>query len=118
MARPKADCDECIYTFLKGNLGRSALGALTGTDWKALAAAVHLLRLYAYNGHAAVLDAFRLTVLEMQPSTRQFAYHAIAYVSEWHNRAEWWARAGLPPYERIWILEMSPEGRRREASAV
>ena len=116
--RPKADCDECINTFLKGNLGRGSLAPLTGTDWKALRAAVHLLQLYAYNGHDAVLDAFRLTVLEMQPSTRQFAYHAIAYVSEWHNRAVWWARAGLPPYERIWVLKMAPEGRVANGRAI
>ncbi len=113
--RPKADCDECVYTFLRGNLGRSALGALTGTDSKALAAAVHILRLYAYNGHAGALEAFRLVVLEMQPTTREFAYHAIAWVSEWHNRDLWWARAGLPALERVSTCEMEPGGRRRSA---
>jgi hypothetical protein len=115
-AHAKSDCDQ-LLTWLRLNLGRRALGALTGTDSKALAAAVHLIRLYAYNGHQPVLEAFRLVVLEMQPSTRQFAFHAIAYVADWDTRFTWWALAGLPPYERIWVLDASPEKYRLEANA-
>lgn len=115
-ARLKPDCEQ-LLTWLRLNLGRRALGALTGTDSKALAAAVHLIRLYAYNGHQSVLEAFRLVVLEMQPSTRQLAFHAIAYVADWDTRFTWWALAGLPPYERIWVLDGSPEKYRLEANA-
>jgi hypothetical protein len=106
--RPKADCDALIV-WLKGNLPRGSLGALTGTDSKALAAAVHVLRLYAYTDDLRVLGAFRLIVEQM--ATREFAYHAIAYVSEWENREAWWALAGLPPIGRVWVCAFEPAGR-------
>jgi hypothetical protein len=115
MSRRTTDCAD-LYTWLRGNLGRSALGALTGTDDKALSAAVHILRLYAYNGHASALEAFRLVVLEMQPTTRELAYHAIAYVSEWHFRPNWWYVAGLPPLDRVSVCAAEPGGSRRKVA--
>jgi hypothetical protein len=80
-----------------------SLGALTGTDSKALDAAAHILELHCYGGNGSELEAFRLVVLHMQPSTRYLAYHAIANVMDWHNREEVWERAGLPeiPRERL-----------------
>lgn len=102
--RSRSDCDELIR-FLKANLPVGALGALTGTDSKALAAAVHILRLYAYTEDLRVLGAFRVIVEQMQPSTREFAYHAIAYVSEWHYRARWWQLAGLALLPHVSICD-------------
>lgn len=80
--------------WLRFNLGST--GGLTGTDWKALHAAVAIVELYAYDGSADVLPAFRAVVMRMQETTREYAYHAIAMVLDWHNRPQIWAQAGLP----------------------
>lgn len=110
----KANCD-ALWTWLRLNLGRRALAALTGTDVKALAAAVHILRLHAYSGHDALLSALR---------TRRVGDAALdASVRVSHDRVRvrmafprsWGELAGLPPYERIWILAGSPEKRRPTA---
>lgn len=85
---------ERIEEWFAFNLGT---GALTGTDWKALRAVTAILELYAYDGHPSLLPAFRAVVLRMQDTTREYAYHAIAMVLDWHNRAQLWAQAELPP---------------------
>ena len=92
----KSACHE-LLAWLRLNLGRGALAPLTGTDFKALAAALHILELHAYAGGDGLLRAFREVVLQMQPSTREFAYHAIAHVLDWSDRAVVWERAGLEP---------------------
>lgn len=96
--QPKSQCDELLKWF-KGNpyLPALSLGALTGTDRKALAAAVHIIELYAYSSRGDTLDAFRIVVEHMQPSTQVFAYHAIAFVMDWNDRARVWMAAGLDP---------------------
>jgi hypothetical protein len=95
MAKPKPPCAE-IYRWLQCNLGKRCLAPLTGTDTKALDAAVQTAQLWTYcDNRAAVAKAFGLIVSEMQPSTRHLAYHAIAKVSDWSFRAELWASAGL-----------------------
>lgn len=82
--------------WLRFNLGgKHALAALTGTDYRALSAAAHIIELWAVSGEDRVLDAFRVVVLEMQPKTRYFAYHVIAYSCEWSTRSKVWAKAGL-----------------------
>ncbi|MDB4916376.1 MAG: hypothetical protein JWM95_4020 [Gemmatimonadetes bacterium] len=80
--------------WLKFNLG--SLGALTGTDQRALSAAAHIIELYAVSRDAHALVAFQHVVLAMQPKTREFAYHAIAHSMEWDDRLRVWVRAGLP----------------------
>ena len=92
--KEKPPCEQ-IMTWLRLNLGVGALGALTGTDAKALTAAVHIMELYAYAGDESLLDAFRVVVLQMQPTTREFAYHTIAQVLNWSDRARLWSLAGL-----------------------
>lgn len=94
-ARTLAACDD-LLRWLRANLGRGALGALTGTDAKALAAAAHILTLYAYTGSDEALSAFRAVVLCMQPSTRELAFHAIARQLDWEDRARVWRLAELP----------------------
>jgi hypothetical protein len=77
------------------------LGALTGQDWPALRAAAEILACYARSDSAAephLLAAFKGAVMAMQPSTRRFAFHAIAHAMDWHARAVIWQRAGLPPF--------------------
>lgn len=109
-----AACKGLLH-WLSLNLGRGTLGALTGTDSKALAAAVHILELYNYGGHnERTLEAFRLIVSQMQPSTQVLAYHAIAFLGEWDARPRVWLEAGLEPLDRISVCEGEPAGRRAE----
>lgn len=96
MPKPQGTCD-ALLAWLRANLGRAALAPLTGTDGKALAAAVHIVELYAYDSDPSVLVAFRVVVVRMQPSTRHLAYHAIAHVLDWPDRDRIWALAGLLP---------------------
>lgn len=84
-----------VLTWLHDNLGRDALAPLTGTDTRALRAAVEIIELYSYDRHSFVLAAFRLVVERMQPHTRWLAYHAIAMVMDWGDRREIWDAAGL-----------------------
>lgn len=91
--RSKPACDD-VMRWLKNNLGN--LGALTGTDARALRAAAHILELYAYEHDDSILSAFATVVMRMQPSTREFAYHVIAFYWDWPDRARVWVKAGLP----------------------
>lgn len=85
-----------IIDWLGFNMGST--GALTGTDHRALKAAVAILELYAYDGDESLLgNAFGAVVRRMQPTTREFAYHAIAAVLDWNDRAKLWEKAGLTP---------------------
>lgn len=86
-------CQE-IGRWLKAN--GFGLGALTGTDIRALHAAVHLLELYAIDRDDCVIAAFGIAAGQMQPGTRYIAYHAIAYVLDWADRDPIWNAAGLP----------------------
>jgi hypothetical protein len=95
--KPKPCC-QTLRTFLKGNLGPRCLAPLTGTDARALDAAVHILELYSYHRVQDVLAAFKAIVLTMQPHTRHFAYHAIAMVMDWEFRSPIWTAAGLRNY--------------------
>lgn len=85
-----------IRNWLKANLGKRCLAPITGTDDKALNAAVQVAVLWTYcDDRAAVAKAFGVCVNAMQPSTRYLAYHAIAHVSDWSFRAELWNAAEL-----------------------
>lgn len=84
-----------VFPWLQRNLPAGALGALTGTDCQALRAAVQIIGLYAFDGSPRVAEAFALVVLRMQPSTRYFAFHAIAHVLDWSDRGRIWVEAGL-----------------------
>jgi hypothetical protein len=83
-----------ITEWFSFNLGTAAL---TGTDWKALRAAAAILELYAYDSSPTLLPSFRAVVLRMQETTREYAYHAIAMVFDWHDRDRIWSQADLPP---------------------
>ncbi len=90
-----------VLPWLRANLGKGCLAPLTSTDTRALRAAVQIIDLYAYNRHPNVLRAFAAIVLQMQESTRELAYHGIAHVMCWSNRAQLWQEAGLPPLSNI-----------------
>lgn len=106
----ETDVSKTLRPWLKHNLGKTCLAGLTSVDSQALDAAVHLVSLYAYCMSASVLQAFRLTVLQMQPSQQQLAYHAIAHVVNWDDRQRYWEQAGLPPLERVGVCAYEPGG--------
>lgn len=93
--KSKPVCAE-IIPWLSSNLGARSLAGLTGTDTKALYAAVHIIELYSYDGDPSVVEAFAKVVLRMQPSSWSFAYHSVAMIMNWSDRARLWAEAGLP----------------------
>jgi len=90
---------ESIFPWLKANLGPDCLAPLTGTDYRALRAAVQTVELYSYDPAPEVLQAFCLVVNRMQTSTRELAFHAIAHVMDWSDRDTLWAAAGLLPFK-------------------
>lgn len=85
-----------VGPWLKANLGPRCLAPLTGTDARALIAAVQIVELWSEGRSASAAQSFRLVVLEMQQHTRGLAYHAIAHVMDWSHRQELWIAAGLP----------------------
>lgn len=94
-AKPKC---ATLLPWLKANLGKHCLGPLTGTDYRALAAAVQIIDLYAETRDRSIIEAFAIAVLCMQSGTQELAYHAIAHVMDWPDRAEIWNSAGLPTF--------------------
>ncbi len=86
-----------VLPWLKANLGKGCLAPLTTVDRLALAAAVEIVQLYAVTQHPEIVKAFGLIVRQMQKSTQELAYHAIAHCLDWHNRPRFWAAAGLEP---------------------
>jgi hypothetical protein len=85
-----------VQAWLRANLGPRCLAPLTSVDARALAAAVQIVELYAYDRAPEVLEAFGQVVARMQPHTQQLAYHAIAHVMDWNDRRTIWDLAGLP----------------------
>lgn len=97
MTRAPAPLCHALRRWLRLNLGPRCLAPLTGTDSRALDAAAHIIAQYANSGDRRAVLAFGHVVMCMQPSTRYLAYHAIAHVMDWPDRARVWALAGLPP---------------------
>lgn len=90
---------ESIRAWLTANLGDGCLGILSGTDNRALKAAVHILELYGVAPTRGVASAFGAVVMEMQPKCWHLAYHAIAAATDWSYREKIWTEAGLPAIE-------------------
>lgn len=88
---------QTVFAWLRANCGKGCLAPLTGTDGRGLRAAVQIAELYSYHRQPEVLEAFGLVVRSsMQEECWYLAYHAIAHVMDWSDRAEVWAGAGLP----------------------
>lgn len=98
MSKPRT-VSETILPWLRVNLGKGCLGALTGTDARALRASIQIMELYSYHREPEILSAFGLVVAAMQPSTRYLAFHGIAHVMDWTDRIPLWRAAGLAPIE-------------------
>lgn len=84
-----------VFPWLRANLGKNCLAPLTGTDARALRAAVEIIDLYSVDRDLDVIKAFGIIVLRMQPHCRQFAFHAIAHVLDWGDRRSIWIDSGL-----------------------
>lgn len=87
---------QTLLPWLRLNLPKGSLAALTSADAAALQAAVQLVALYAVTCNRQLMQGFHVVVMEMQPSTRYMAYHAIAHVLDWSDRERLWSLAGLP----------------------
>lgn len=110
MSKPVA---QTIRLWLCENLGRRSLGAMTTADWAALMAAVQIVELWQYADEDPARElpnAFGAVVRCMQPSTAEFAFHAIAHVADWHTREEFWNLAGLPAIARRMVCAFEPGG--------
>jgi hypothetical protein len=108
--KSKPPC-ETVLPWLKANLGPHCLAPLTGTDAKALAAAVQIIHLWNHCGEHCLIVAFEQVVICMQPKTRELAYHAIAHVADWHTRAEVWRQTALGAIEAH-VCAFEPGGSR------
>jgi len=101
-----------VFPWLKANLGKHCLGVLTGQDGKALAAAVTLVPLWCNSDdRVAVAKAFYHVVMQMQMSSRELAFHAIAHAADWGHRDELWSQANLPTVQyRVCAFEHGGSG--------
>jgi hypothetical protein len=103
---------ETVLPWLKANLGSRCLGGLTGTDAKALAAAVQIVELYSYCPKANVAQAFGLVVMQMQRTSWHLAYHAIAHVMDWDDRERLWNLTFLGPLDQpVSVCAYEPRAR-------
>lgn len=84
-----------IFPWLRANLGKNCLAPLTGTDARALRAAVEIIDLYSTDHDPIVLKAFGIVVRRMQLHCQHFAFHAIAHVMDWSDRHHVWSTAGM-----------------------
>lgn len=105
-----------VLPWLKANLGKRCLAPLTGTDARALLAAAQCIELYSVARQPEVLQAFGTIVLCMQEHTRELAYHAIAHVMEWPDRAGVWNQAGLQPIIIPRVCSYEPGGTYQDAA--
>jgi hypothetical protein len=107
----KKPVSQTVLPWLKVNLGKHCLAPLTGTDARALAAAVHTIELYSQCPSTEVISAFALIVRQMQPSTQELAYHAIAHVMDWSDRPRIWNAGGLPVRAACRLCAYEPDFR-------
>ena len=99
-----------VLDWLRANLGSRALAPLTGSDTRALRAAVQIIEQWSYDRHGGVLRAFFEVVSRMQSHTRFLAYHAIAHPMDWSDREKIWRAAGLPQLMHIPKCSFEPGG--------
>ena len=90
MATEKPFCQQ-ITRWLK-HCGHST-APLTGQDWRAIQAFVHLVELYSVSdgpGRTSALEAMAWTVSAMQPSTRRLAKRTIPMVTDCSDEERIW----------------------------
>jgi hypothetical protein len=75
---------------------RAALGAITGTDSRALHAIAACWELYSVSGREVVLDAVPPLLTQLQPKCWRFAKELIARSMNWEDRDRVWSLLALP----------------------
>jgi len=83
-----------MKTFVRWHLGKGAFAPLTGQDWPAWIAFVHLLQCYSHGGGDHAIAAMRATVRCAQPTIDVLAcfVQAVPGVLDWSNVKELWPR--------------------------
>lgn len=102
-----------VFPWLRENLGKTALAPLTSTDVAGLRAAIQVIELYQHTHTTSVLDAFAVAVNAMQSKCQVFAYHAIAHLLDWNDRAAIWRLAMLPDMIKPGVCAYEPGGSKR-----
>lgn len=91
-AAEKPFCKSMI-PWLEGLCGKGCFAPLTGQDWQALRAFVHLVDLFAHgdmHGRSHAIDAMVATIAAMQPTTRHLAKRVIPHVMDWSDEQRIW----------------------------
>jgi hypothetical protein len=84
-----------IIKWLKAN--GCPVGGLTSTDTYALITSVNLCNLIGYpDAPKELFAAYRVIVMQMQPTMRHLAFHAIACELDWSHRYMIWLKSELP----------------------
>lgn len=102
-----------ILPWLRAQFGKRCTAALTSTDLSALLAATHCAELWVSTGTGHAARAFGEVAVHMQPGTIYLAYHAVAHIGEWRQRAELWEAAGLPAMANPGVCAYEPGGSQR-----
>lgn len=79
--------------FIRARLGKRCFAPMTGTDWKAWHAFVHLLTLWGYTLNPSAVDAMRATVACAQTrheDVMQIFVQTIPAVLDWGDVARLW----------------------------
>jgi len=85
--------DKIAAEFIRAHLGRDAFAPLTGTDWRAWRAFVHLVELWGVSRDPSALVAMRATVACSQtghPEVMQLFVQTIPAMLDWSDDAVIW----------------------------
>lgn len=89
---------------------RSALAPLTGQDWRALEAFLHLVALYGNSdetGRQCAVMGMACCVCAMQPTTRFLAKAGIPHVLDWSDEDRLWAQIETVALNTTAAVEMA-----------
>ena len=94
--RPKPRSSESIASeFIRAHLGRNAFAPLTGTDWRAWRAFVHLVELWGVSRDPRALDAMTHCIACAQTrhdDVMQVFVQTIPAMLDWSDVARIWPR--------------------------
>jgi len=92
--RPRS-ADKIAAEFIRAHLGRDAFAPLTGTDWRAWHAFVHLVELWGVSRDPRALDAMRACLACAQvrhEDVMQIFVQTIPAMLDWGDVAAIWPR--------------------------
>lgn len=97
MSREQPRCKDAV-SWMRGNYGRGCLAPLTGTDWRAWRALVHVWDLWVYTESERVLGAALELLHQMQHQTRDHALAVVPFAGNWTDELKlraWFIAKGL-----------------------